>query len=381
MTNLAADGASDAQLVAAAQGGDKGAFGTLAARHRPLAVGVCARFLGDGDLAMDVVNEAVVVALVDLPRLSDPERFGSWLCGIALNLARQRLRRRGRVSETSLDGLAAADVWADHSSDPAELAATADLRHRVRVAIDGLATGQQEAVLLFYLQELSYREVAAELGISINAVKARLHQARAALEPRLAEVAEPVMQPEPRRERTETAMPSNAYTEMSVREVRRSVDDDALTRRHVIVLEEGDGDRCLPIWVGPVEATALALDLERVATPRPLTYRFTANLLAATGASIKEIQVTKLEEGTFYAVVVVESESGVHQVDARPSDAINLAVIADVPIKVDSALIDEAAGIGERFGWRNYEVANAAIAAEIQTRVREEQRRLADEGC
>jgi RNA polymerase sigma factor (sigma-70 family) len=366
---------SDAELVGGAQGGDKTAFGDLVVRHWPLAVGVCARFLDDRDLAADVVQEAVVVALVDLRRLSDPERFGSWLCGIALNLARQRLRRRSQLTEIPLDTFGPADVWGDHESDPAELAEQAALRRRVRRAIAGLAPGQREAVLLFYLEGLTHREVAVELDISINAVKARLHQARAALEPRLVEETEP----RPARREPAMTVASNAHTEMRVREVRRSPDGDGVTRRYVIVLEERDGDRCLPIWVGPAEATALALDVENVAMPRPLTYHFTANLLAATGAAIREVQVTRLHEGTFYAIVVVDTATGRHQVDARPSDAINLAVAADAPIGVDSALLEEAAAQGEHLGWRDYEVANAAIAAETQAMVEEQRRRLAEE--
>jgi RNA polymerase sigma factor (sigma-70 family) len=361
------DGArSDADLVASARDGDKAAFGDLAVRHRPLALAVCTRFLGDRDLAADVVAEAVVVALVDLHRLADPERFGSWLCGIALNLARQRLRRRHRSPEVPLDALRSLAVGLDDDSDPAAAAERLDLQRRVRRAIATLADGQREAVLLFYLQGLTHREVAAELGISVNAVKARLHQARAALEPRLREPQEPRVPPVPTVPREEPTMTGATAIDVRVREVRRSAGDDPFTRRHVIVLEEQDGDRCMPLWVGPAEATALALDLEQVTLPRPTTYRFAADLLAATGALVREVQVTRLHEGTFYAVVALDAGGQRHDVDARPSDAINLAVVADVPIRVDAALLDEAAALGERLGWRSYDVAGAAIASEVR---------------
>jgi RNA polymerase sigma factor (sigma-70 family) len=379
------DGAADAELVAAARSGDKTAFGDLVVRHRPMAVGVCTRFLDDADLATDVVQEAVVVALVELARLSDAERFGSWLCGIALNLARQRLRRRHRLAEVPLDSFGPATAGLDHGSDPADpadLAEQAATRARVRRAIAGLAPGQREAVLLFYLQGLTHREVAAELDISVNAVKARLHQARTALEPRLADDVE--IEVRPARKEPAMTVTSDAHTDMRVREVRRSpdADGDGVARRHVIVLEEREGERCLPIWVGPAEATALALELEDVALSRPLTYRFTASLLAATGARVEEVQVTRLHEGTFYAVVVVVTGSDRHEVDARPSDAINLAVTADAPIKVDPALLelDETAAGAERLGWRDYEVAGAAIAAETRTVIDEQRRRLSEPG-
>jgi RNA polymerase sigma factor (sigma-70 family) len=366
---------SDAQLVAAAQSGDKAAFGDLVVRHRPLAIGVCTRFLDDRDLAADVVQEAIVVALVELRRLSDPERFGSWLCGIALNLARQRLRRRRRRTEVPLD-VSVPHTTLDHDSDPAALAEQAAVRHRVRQAVGGLAPGQRDAVLLFYLQGLTHREVAAELDISVNAVKARLHQARAALGPRLADEAGT------RPLRREPAMTTDhaTFTDMRVREVRRSPDGDGdgPARRHVIVLEEIEGDRCLPIWVGPAEATALALELEDVTPSRPLTYRFTADLLTASGARPDEIRITRLQEGIFYAVVVVATGTGadVHEVDARPSDAINLAVVMGAPIKVDSGVFEDQAGQTERdHVWQGYEVAGADIAAEIQALI-EEQRRV-----
>lgn len=369
MTRRGREGVSDPQLVAAAQSGDKTAFGDLVVRHRPLVVSVCVRFLGDRDLATEVVQEAVVVALIELPRLSDPERFGSWLCGIALNLARQRLRHRRRLAEVPLEGAIPIASRLDRDGDPAELAVQAATRERVRLAIAGLASGQREAVLLFYLRGLTHREVAAELDISINAVKARLHQARTALEPRLSEEVERPVRREPA-----MTVTSDAYLDMRVREVRRSPDGDGLDRRHVIVLEERDGDRYLPIWVGPAEATALAMDLENVTMPRPLTYRFTADLRAATGARIHEIRITRLHEGTFYAVVVVDTGTEHHEVDARPSDAINLAVNTNAPIRVDPALPDEAAAQAERRGWRNYEVASAAIAAETRTIIEEEHR-------
>jgi RNA polymerase sigma factor (sigma-70 family) len=369
------DGASDAELVSAARRGSKSAFGELAVRHRSLAVGVCSRFLGEHDPATDVVQEAIVVALVQLHRLADPERFGSWLCGIALNIARQRLRHRHRLAEVPLDAFAFAQVWPAPDGDPAEAAERADLGQRVRLAIAELAPGQRDAVLLFYLQGLTYREVATELDISVNAVKARLHQARSALEPRLVETTAAEQ-----RNRRRPPMVSDTYTDAQVGEVRRSpASDDSLTWRHVIVLEELNGDRRLPIWVGPMQATALALSLEHVEMPRPMTYHFAAALLAGSGASVSEVRITQLREGTFYAVVVVETGADRYEVDARPSDALNLAVVTGTPIRIETALLDDSETQCNYRGWRDYEIATGAIAAEIQAAAVQEHRWLAEE--
>lgn len=376
MATSVPDGVSDAELVIAAEAGDKAAFGELTWRHRPLAVGVCSRFLGDPELATDVVQEAVLVALVELPRLADPERFGSWLCGISLNIARQRLRRRDRLAEVPLDAVTYQMAWADRDSDPAEAAEQTELRRRVQLAIADLAPGQREAVLLFYLHGLSYREVAMELSISVNAVKARLHQARAALEPRLAHE-----KTKPLPHRKDTAMADDGYTDVRVTEVRRSPDGDPVRRRHVIVLEEVEGARRLPIWVGPAEATALALDLENVMLPRPLTYRFAADLLASSGARVSEVRITQLREGTFYAIVVLDVGRERREVDARPSDALNLAVVTDAPMRVGTQLLDESEAHGNHRGWRDYEVAGPVMAAEVQAAIEQELQRLSDEAC
>lgn len=81
--------AGDEELVAAARGGDREAFALLIVRHRPLVIALCRRALGDRDQAEDVAQEAILQALLDLDRLRRPDRFGAWLAGIGLNIARR----------------------------------------------------------------------------------------------------------------------------------------------------------------------------------------------------------------------------------------------------------------------------------------------------
>ncbi len=105
-----------------------------------------------------------------------------------------------------------------------------------------------------------------------------------------------------------------------------------------MVLRERSGDRGMPIWIGPAEAGSLALALESVEAPRPFAARLAASLVAAAGARIEEVRVTQLIDSVFYAAVVVRGAAGPEEVDARPSDAINLALAAGVPIRVDDQL-------------------------------------------
>ena len=140
------------------------------------------------------------------------------------------------------------------------------------------------------------------------------------------------------------------------------------TRRgYAVLLREVGGDRVLPIWVGEFEATAIALHLAGAELPRPLTYVFAANPLAAGGARMREVAILWLVDSTFYAEAVVDGPAGSVSVDARPSDAINLALVANAPIRVAAdilaanALTDEEARAGSFDGGADA-IASAATA-------------------
>jgi RNA polymerase sigma factor (sigma-70 family) len=327
----------DADLVRAALNGDKDSFGVLIQRHWQTAVCLSARVLGTSDIARDAVQEAAIAAMTGLDRLSAPDRFGAWFCGITLNVSRSWLRqRRAELTGHPVDQPSSAP-------GPAETTELEDLTARVRDAIGLLAGGQAAAVRLFYLQGLSHREVAAELGISAAAVKSRLHQARTALAPRLAQVIEIPPAKKSRNTGRKVKIMNNAveqrWVRSSVTEIRLAHGEDG-EEHHIMVLSESGGDRKLPIWIGPAEATALALSLESTETPRPITYKLAAGLVTAAGASIKEIRITRLRPPVFYAIVIVDGAEGQREVDARPSDAVNLALTASAPILIDNELFD-----------------------------------------
>lgn len=319
----------DAGLVRAAQAGDRPAFAALIERHRPLLVASCRRMLGRGrgDLAEEAAQESVLQALLGLGRLREPERFGSWLVGIGLNVCRHLLRER--PAGTWLPGAASGLQELAETADPQELAEAAELVARVRRAVAALPFGQREAVTLFYLAGLSQREVAAALGIDVGAVKGRLHKARRALRSRLVEFKEAV-------EMTRT----DAVEVQVVDVLRRKVGDgDA---RHVVVLQEVGGERRLHLWIGQHEAEMLAVHLEDLEIMRPLTYTFAARLLEAGGGTLEEVLINRLTGDTFYAETVVTSGGSARSFDARPSDALNLAVLLERPVKVAREVLDAA---------------------------------------
>ena len=129
------------------------------------------------------------------------------------------------------------------------------------------------------------------------------------------------------------------WLDVSVAEVRRT--DDVPHPKHLMLLQERGGAGRLPIWIGPAEATAMAITLESVEQPRPMTYSLTASVLKAAGSTLREIRITRLTPPVYYATVIVDAPDGLQEVDARPSDAVNLALVAGVPIRADRRLFSD----------------------------------------
>lgn len=108
----------------------------------------------------------------------------------------------------------------------------------------------------------------------------------------------------------------------------------------IIILKDVDSDTMLPIWVGAYEANAIALEIEKIAPPRPMTHDLLRNLIIELGIQIERVVVTSLRDNTFFAVIEMRMSDGNRIVlDSRPSDAIALALRADCPIYVDSEVI------------------------------------------
>lgn len=114
---------------------------------------------------------------------------------------------------------------------------------------------------------------------------------------------------------------------------------------YAILLKEIDGNRRLPIIIGQFEAQAIALEMEGIKPPRPLTHDLLKNLIDNLGGTVVEVIVNELRENTFYAKIVLDVSGLTNEVDARPSDAIALAVRADAPIYVSEAVMEAASFI------------------------------------
>jgi uncharacterized protein len=126
--------------------------------------------------------------------------------------------------------------------------------------------------------------------------------------------------------------------EMTIDSIRVSL----MNYQRVVILKEKTAERYLPIWIGPAEADAIAVKLQGVSVPRPLTHDLLRSVIQSLNATVNSVIVNDLKNDTFYAKIILNVNGGQMEVDSRPSDALALAVRTDAPIYVDESVLDKA---------------------------------------
>jgi len=116
---------------------------------------------------------------------------------------------------------------------------------------------------------------------------------------------------------------------------------DPLTRSPIVILKDRDEKKVLPIWIGIFEANAIALELEKIATPRPMTHDLILNVMAGLSAKIRKIEINELKDSTYFANIHLDVASDIIIIDARPSDAIAIALRAEAPIFVSNDVVEK----------------------------------------
>jgi bifunctional DNase/RNase len=222
-----------------------------------------------------------------------------------------------------------------------------ELRDIVWKALAEIPAQQQETVQLHYVEGLRAWEIAALIGMPAGTVKARLHRARGRLRRVLAaELGVPLESGGPPEERL--TMIQVTVDDVLVRtpkegEVRWFGTAGGPTNvgwHHIVLLKECDGQRVLPIWVGVFEANAIALALAGIATPRPMSLSLMHRVLGLANVAIERVAITALRDNIFYAVLTLRIDGQLQEADARPSDAITLALYAGAPIFVTTEMLD-----------------------------------------
>ncbi len=117
---------------------------------------------------------------------------------------------------------------------------------------------------------------------------------------------------------------------------------DPVNNMPIVILRDSAGNRILPIWVGVYEANAIALEIEKVATQRPMTHDLIKTLLLGMEAGVRKVVVSELKDDVFYAVIWIERDGKLTSIDSRPSDALAIALRLDCPIFVEDSVLDNS---------------------------------------
>jgi RNA polymerase sigma factor (sigma-70 family) len=342
----------DGQLAERALAGEKTAFGLLIDRYRPAAVKLAHRMLGNAVDAEDVAQEALLQAFLSLASLPNADSFRPWLLGIVVNLSKMRIRAKrdwhpadewhgGRVSEDF--------TLADLQPSPEAIYEVRELHEIVLAAVRALPSDQQQAVRMHYVDGLALWDIGRLAGVPVGAVKVRLHRARARLRLELTKALGHS------RESTARTAKEVSMIEVTVHDVmlRAPKGEEVewlggpqtrskLGFMRVVLLKEQAGDRIVPIWVGPFDGDTLAMSLAGLSTTRPFPFDLMVGLLKVGSTKVEKVAVTSLREDIYYATIWVRTRNRVHEVDARPSDAINLALRIEAPIFVTPELMEQA---------------------------------------
>ena len=341
----------DRALIEGILGGDRSAFCSLIDLHRSAAIAF-ARRIAKGEDAEDVVQEALLAAFLNLRKLRDHDRFRPWLLGIVANLGRTRLRMKR--DGFTLDGLGGRPIreftLEEAEPSPELIYETREFHRLIANAIDALPAEQRNAVRLHYYDGLTLAEISMLVESPLGTIKARLHHARQRLKSSL--MAELVRSP------LRTDEGGFPMTEVTVADVvmRAPKNEEAkwlaglkdykLGLMRVILLKEVAGERILPIWVGMIEGDIIALTLDNLGFQRPGIFDLTVSLLAAGNVQIEKVAVTALRDNVYYASLGVQAGGETHEIDARASDAITLALQLNVPIFVSAETWEQAANGG-----------------------------------
>ena len=257
---MAMDDRPDEAIVREVLAGHGEAFAELVRRYQDYAYGTAIGMLSDFDLSRDVVQEAFLCAYRDLGKLKDAARFGGWLHGIVRNMARRALRELGRVRALAAEMGGLPEI-VDPSPRPDESAVDTERRQIVREALHRLGGPNREAISLFYVDGLSYADIAGYLGVSEGTVLGRLQRGRAELKKELLTMVEETFKKEP--------LPEDFAAQ--VRQLLETAAADARQRAKTV-------DSLAEIGSGAVDPLC-----EAMGDPRPLIRRVAARALCRIG--------------------------------------------------------------------------------------------------
>jgi bifunctional DNase/RNase len=226
------------------------------------------------------------------------------------------------------------DIFRSAFPSPMKVAQEQELYHLVLEAVNSLSPKNRTTVLLFYFEQLTIYEISALLNSSISAVKGRLYKARKQLKDKLL----------PLYLEDGSIISTNQNTKSMIKvTVADLVFSPIDTENCMVILWDEANRRSLPVFVGISQGETIFKILTETSMTRPMTLQFMSNMLEAANVNLESVKIESLEEDIYYAVASLNSNGQIQEIDARPSDAIPLALLMNSPIYVNEAVMKEAA--------------------------------------
>ncbi|MEM9831033.1 MAG: bifunctional nuclease domain-containing protein [Bacteroidota bacterium] len=301
--------------------GDKQAFNVLADFYYADCFRKAKSILDDETLAQDITQISLLQAYRSLDKLQTPSRFKFWLFGIVRNISYNYIRQK-RQSLISLDDLLPVQENIDKESSK--------LNELIISAIQSLDKSYRDVILAYYYDGLAQAEIAAQYQLTISTVKVRLHRARQQLKQKLA-----------------THKDLFYYYQKPIKKMtmRKMTIADLYVRKGgdaTLLLQTEDGEYFLPIIIGMLEADAIFLGLEDFERGRPFTHDLTAAIITTAQITLVNVCIYKIANGVFIADLTIKRGEEELKIDARPSDAIALAVRFNASILVTDEVLEKA---------------------------------------
>jgi RNA polymerase sigma-70 factor (ECF subfamily) len=324
----------DSELVKRVLTGDVHAFGLLVEKYKDAVYGAILSRIKNFADADDIAQEAFLKAYRNLSQLKNPSKFGNWLYSIALNACTDWMRKLREKPTSPLEPNSEHSRLIDPSQSPEKDYEEEQIRVFVLNAISSLSDVNREAITLYYINGYSQDDISEFLDVPLGTVKRRLHDAREQLKKEVLQMVEDTLKGE---------KPGDEFTKKVLDEIKAVsmfVGVDPMIDPSIVLLTDDKG-RSMPIWIGIGEAFSINLVLEGKTPPRPLTHDLFINTLRKFGIELSKVVVSDLREGTFYATITFERYGVKEEVDARPSDAIALAVRVKAPIFASEDVLQE----------------------------------------
>ena len=325
---------SDSELVKRVLTGDVHAFGLLIEKYKDAVYGAILSRIKNFADADDIAQETFLKAYRSLRQLKNPSKFGNWLYSIALNTCTDWMRKLKERPISPLESNHEDSGLIDPSQSPERDYEEEQIRAFVLNAISSLSDVNREAITLYYINGYSQDDISEFLDVPLGTVKRRLHDAREQLKKEVIQMVEDTLKGE---------KPGDEFTRKVMEEIKTIsmfVGVDPTVDPSIVLLTDDKG-RSMPIWIGHPEAAAINIGLEDKKPPRPMTHDLFINTLCKFGIGISKVVVNDNREGTFYATITFERYGVKEEIDARPSDAIALAVRVKAPIFASENVLQE----------------------------------------